>query len=78
MVVPLPTCGSLFGNRVVWTEGGGGSSLRWLMLQEVMCAEGGAGGPWQIFLYSSVNGIHWQLQNGGAPLKSLQLHPDGM
>lgn len=77
--VPLPACGSLFGNRVVWTEDGGGSSaVRWLMLQEIMCSPSGHGGPWQIFLYDSSNGIQWQLLNGGAALRSLQLHPDGM
>jgi hypothetical protein len=48
------------------------------MLQEIMCGPNATGGPWQIFIYSSENGIQWQLQNGGAPLKSLQLHPDGM
>lgn len=80
MSVPLPPGGSLFGNRVVWTEDGGsdGRAVEWLMLQEIMCSPSGKGGPWQIFLYRSSNGIQWLLQNGGAPLRSLQLHPDGM
>ena len=78
--MPLPSCGSLFGNRVVWTEdaGGGGSVVQWFMLQEIMCSSSGKGGPWQIFLYKSSNGMQWLLQNDGAPLRSLQLHPDGM
>lgn len=78
--VPLPPGGSLFGNRVVWTEdgGSGGNAVQWLMLQEIMCSPSGKGGPWQIFLYRSSNGIQWLLQNGGSPLRSLQLHPDGM
>ena len=48
------------------------------MLQEIMCSSSGKGGPWQIFLYKSSNGMQWLLQNDGAPLRSLQLHPDGM
>ena len=86
MSVPLPACGSLFGNRVVWTEDGSSSSsssssssaTQWFMLQEIMCSPGASGGPWQIFLFTSSNGLQWQLLNDGAPLQSLQLHPDGM
>ena len=86
MSVPLPACGSLFGNRVVWTEDGSSSSsssssssaTQWFMLQEIMCSPGASGGPWQIFLFTSSNGAQWQLLNDGAPLQSLQLHPDGM
>jgi hypothetical protein len=48
------------------------------MLQEIMCSPGASGGPWQIFLFTSSNGVQWQLLNDGAPLQSLQLHPDGM
>lgn len=67
--VPLPPSSSLFGNRVVWREG-----AQWLMLQEVM-----SGGPWQIFLYNSSDGVtDWAVLNGGLPLSSLQLHPGGM
>ena len=66
--VPLPPTGSLFGNRVVWREG-----PQFLMLQEVLAA-----GPWQIFLYNSSDGLSWAVQNGGAPLSSLQLHAGGM
>ncbi len=52
--------------------------MQWFMLQEIMCSSSSKGGPWQIFLYKSSNGIQWLLQNDGAPLRSLQLHPDGM
>lgn len=62
-----PPGGSLWGNRIVWREG-----AQWLMLQEVMA------GPWQIFLYNSTDGLSWTVQNGGAPLSSLQLHAGGM
>ena len=79
--VPLPPCGSLFGNRVVWTEDGSSSSssssssnaAQWFMLQEIMCNQ-----VWHIFLFNSSDGIQWLLQNGGEALRSLQLHPDGM
>jgi len=82
--VPLPACGSLFGNRVVWTEdvssssSSSSSATQWFMLQEIMCSPGASGGPWQIFLFTSSNGLQWRLLNDGAPLQSLQLHPDGM
>ena len=67
--VPLPPASSLFGNRVVWRE-----DAQWLMLQEVM-----SGGPWQIFLYNSSDGVSdWAVLNGGRPLSDLQLHPGGM
>lgn len=68
---PLPPGGTLWGNRVVWQEAGGGSS--WKMLQEAM-----AGGLWQIFLFSSADGLAWAVDNGGAPLSTLQVHPTGM
>jgi hypothetical protein len=66
--ISLPPGGSLWGNRVVWREG-----ASYFMLHEVM-----AGGPWQIFLASSTDGLAWAWLNGGAPLKSLQLHEGGM
>ena len=65
----LPTGAGLWGNRVVWVEG----PTRWLMLHEAM-----SGDLWEIFLYSSSDGLTWQIDNGGAPLRSLQVHPSGM
>ena len=66
---PLPPGATLWGNRVVWTEGVG----TWKMLQEAM-----AGGLWQIFLFSSADGLVWVIGNGGAPLMTLQVHASGM
>lgn len=65
----LPPGGSLWGNRVVWREGGD----TWLMLQEAM-----AQGAWQIYLFTSVDGLVWSIENGGAPLSTLQVHSGGM
>ncbi len=61
--VPLPPCGSLFGYCVAWTEDGGSGGLQWLVLQAIMCSPSGQGGPWQIFLYASSDGIKWLPQN---------------
>ncbi len=68
---PLPPNAHLFGNRVVWTEGGDGA---WLMLHEAMVDSG----PWETWLYTSPNGLDWTVSNGGAPLSSLQPFAGGM
>ena len=60
-----------WGNRVVWIENrdaiGRKKFKTYLMLQEA----GFRGGVWSIFLYKSRNGLHWNIQNDGAPLSSL-------
>ena len=66
--VPLPMGASLYGNRVVWME-----NNTWYMLQELMYK-----GPWQIFLYTSTDGLQWSLLNNNLPLVTLQVYPGGM
>ena len=68
--VPLPTGANakLFGNRAVWRE-----SQKWLMLQEV-----GIPAAWAIYLYTSDDGLVWNVSNGGKPLHALQRHEGGM
>lgn len=58
---------TLWGNRTVWIEGS-----TWYMLQEA--------GPtrWEIFLYTSSDGLTWSIGNGGSPLTTLQQHASGM
>ena len=68
-VVPLPPNGKLFGNRAVWKEADGS----WRLLQELM-----AGGIWEVYLYKGADPLHWQLDNGGRPLRQLQRHPGSM
>ena len=69
-IVPLPPSGRLFGNRAVWEEGSGA----WRMLQEVLTSAG----VWEIFLYSGSGPTAWEVQNGGEPLRDLQVHAGSM
>ena len=57
------------GNRVFWQEPTG--ERKWHMLQEL----GMFGRTYQIFLYSSMNGLAWKLENGGKPVRGLQPVP---
>ena len=57
------------GNRVFWKEPG--LPQKWLSLQEF----GMNGDTYQIFLYSSTNGLAWKLENGGKPVRGLQPVP---
>eukprot|EP00047_Mylnosiga_fluctuans_P007048 m.250773 g.250773 ORF g.250773 m.250773 type:complete len:322 (+) comp16891_c0_seq1:17-982(+) len=66
--IALPPGATLWGNRVVWQEGG-----RYVMLHEAM-----KGGAWLIFLYRSTDALHWTIDNNANPLSSLQIHPGGM
>lgn len=68
--IPLPTTGTMFGNRVAWRQASGS----WSMLQEVMIQ----GDVWAIHLYTSDDGLHWVLGNDGAALGSLQVAAGGM
>jgi hypothetical protein len=53
------------GNRVFWKKPG---ENKWLSLQEF----GMFGRTYQIFLYSSQDGLAWKLENGGKPVSGLQ------
>lgn len=65
--ITIPSGKTLWGNRTVWIEGG-----TWYMLQEA--------GPtrWEIFLYTSSDGLTWNIGNGGSPLTTFQQHASGM
>jgi predicted GH43/DUF377 family glycosyl hydrolase len=65
--ISLPAGKTLWGNRAVWIEGS-----TWYMLQEA--------GPtrWEIYLYTSSDGLTWSIANGGAALDSLQVVAGGM
>lgn len=65
--ISLPSGKTLWGNRAVWLEG-----ATWYMLQEV--------GPtaWEIYLYTSSDGLTWSIQNSGNPLTTLQVAGSGM
>ena len=65
--ISLPSGKTLWGNRVVWLEG-----ATWHMLQEA--------GPsrWEIYHYTSSDGLTWSIQNSGNPLTTLQQHASGM
>ena len=56
-----------WGNREVWQEG-----TTWKMLQEC------GGTLWQIYLYTSPDGLVWTIGNGGAALSTLQIAANGM
>lgn len=66
--ITLPSGGTLWGNRVVWKEG-----AAWKMLQEAMAAS-----LWQIYLYTSSDGLAWSIGNSGNPLSTLQVFAGGM
>ena len=83
--VPLPNGTHLFGNRAVWREPLPAArqpassapepirSVRWVMLQEA-----GIPDPWAIYVYTSADGVVWDVAHGGKPLDALQRHPGGM
>lgn len=58
---------TLWGNRTVWIESG-----TWYMLQE------SGPTPWEIYLYTSSDGLTWSIANSGAPLTTLQVATGGM
>lgn len=64
--ISLPSGKTLWGNRVVWREGS-----TWKMLNEA--------GPstWEMYLYTSSDGLTWSIQNSGNPLTTLQVHAGG-
>lgn len=55
------------GNRVFWKA----SSGEWFCLQEL----GMFGSTYQIFLYTSQDGLAWKLENSGKPVHGLQPAP---
>jgi hypothetical protein len=66
------------GNRVFWRQEhpshsgpGSGGEAKWLCLQEF----GMFGNIYQIFLYSSPDGLAWKLENDGKPVQGLQPAP---
>jgi sucrose-6-phosphate hydrolase SacC (GH32 family) len=65
--ISLPSGKTLWGNRTVWIEGS-----TWYMLQEA--------GPtaWEIYLYTSSDGLTWSIANSGNPLTTLQVAGSGM
>lgn len=65
--ISLPSGKTRWGNRVVWLEG-----ATWKMLQEA--------GPsvWEIYYYTSSDGLTWSIQNSGNPLTTLQVAAGGM
>jgi sucrose-6-phosphate hydrolase SacC (GH32 family) len=65
--ISLPSGKTLWGNRVVWIEG-----ATWKMLQEA------GNSPWEIYYYTSSDGLTWSIQNSGNPLTTLQVHAAGM
>jgi len=65
--VSLPSGKTLWGNRVVWLEG-----ATWKMLQEA------GSSPWEIYYYTSADGLTWTIQNSGNPLSTLQVFAAGM
>lgn len=66
--ISFPSGCSLWGNRVVWREG----ASSWKMLQEAH-----NGTIWQIYLYTSSDGLSWSIGNSGNPLTTLQVHVGG-
>lgn len=66
--ITLPASGTLWGNRVAWIEGS-----TWRMLQEVY-----NGTIWQIYYYTSSDGLTWSIQNSGNALTTLQVFAGGM
>jgi hypothetical protein len=64
--ITIPSGKTLWGNRTVWIEG-----ATWYMLQEAGPT------PWEIYLYTSSDGLTWTIANGGAPLTTLQVHAGG-
>jgi sucrose-6-phosphate hydrolase SacC (GH32 family) len=52
---------TFFGNRVLWKE-----KNLWYLLQEVGNMHGGI---WEIFLYTSTDLSHWNVQRDGQPYK---------
>ena len=63
------------GNRIFWRQqpsgSGSGGGAKWLCLQEF----GMFGNIYQIFLYSSPDGLAWKLENDGNPVQGLQPAP---
>jgi len=68
--ISLPSGKDLWGNRVVWHDGS----------QYQMLAEAGlaASPPWEIYRYTSANGLTWSIANSGNALTSLQVATGGM
>lgn len=65
--ITLPSGKTLWGNNSVWIEGG-----TWYRLQEA--------GPstWEVYLYTSSDGLAWSIANSGNPLTTLQVAAGGM
>lgn len=66
--ISFPSGGTLWGNRTVWLEGSS-----WYLLQEVY-----NGTIWQIYYYTSSDGLTWSIGNSGNALTTLQVHAGGM
>lgn len=64
----LPSGTTLWGNSTVWIEGG----TTWYRLQEA------GPSPWQIYLYTSTDGLTWNIGNSGNALSTLQIATGGM
>lgn len=65
--ISLPSGKTLWGNRVVWKEG----ASTWKMLQEAGPT------PWEIYLFTSSDGLTWTVGNSGNPLATLQVFAAG-
>lgn len=63
----LPSGKTLWGNSTAWIEGS-----TWYRLQEA--------GPtaWEVYLYTSTDGLTWTIANGGSALSTLQVAAGGM
>ena len=63
----LPSGKTLWGNCTVWIEGS-----TWYRLQEAGPT------PWEVYLFSSPDGLAWTVANSGSPLTTLQVAAGGM